>query len=443
MTEAQELLGAEERRRERIVASFRLVVFAALLATILSLPRTAAQFIPLFSAGLGYGALAMGGIWLAWENRFGRWLLLGFVSIEVLVVALLVVLLVPASGMAPIMVFSAPAMTVIFIILAHATMRYRPWLIIHAAGLFLVALFVGWIVLARGMDTGTSPMGSHARFHATVAYQIIPIVSIALTGVLLFFANRGSRHLLISNVQDRLRVARLSRFFAKPIAEKLAADPEQPLMQGERRRVAVLFVDIRGFTRLSEQEEPEAIGKLLVGFRERTARAVREEGGVIDKFIGDAVMAVFGLFDEAGGGSRAALTCAGKIDSEMHSWSARRWEEGLAKIEVGMGIHEGQAFVGVIGEAELLEFTVVGDTVNVAERLERMTRSLDAAIATSADVHGAGGAAMDSQRWSFRPQCEVPGRDQLVDVYFLPRQISDVGGRDVSKTGNSTEMITS
>ncbi len=425
--EAQKLLGSVEDRQERLVASFRLVVFGALLATVLSVSQTGAHFHPLLAATLAYGLLAATGIWIAWRGLFRSWLLLAFVSIEVILVAFQVVFLVPASGMAPAMVFGAPAVTVIFIILAHAAMRYRPRLILYAAGLFLLTLFVGWIALDSGVGMGLVRMNANAHSHTVAHYQIIPIVAIGLTAGILFFANRGTRRLLEASIQNQLRVARLSRFFSAPIAEKLAADPGLPLMQGERRLVSVLFIDIRGFTRLSEQLEPEAVGVMLASFRERIAKAVREEGGVIDKFIGDAVMAVFGLFDRDDGGSSRALDCAHRIDREMHHWSTTRAREGVPQIEVGMGIHEGEVFVGVIGEAELLEFTVVGDTVNVAERLERMTRPLDAAIAVSGEVYKVALSTSLGRYWSLQPQCTIPGRTRLLDVYYLPRS-RDKGG---------------
>lgn len=429
-TEAHKLLGTVEARQERLVASFRLVVFGALLATVLSVSRTGAHFHPLLTATLAYGLLAVAGIWLAWRSLFRSWLLLAFVSIEVVLVGFQVVFLVPASGMVPAMVFGAPSVTIIFIILAHAAMRYRPRLILYAASLFLLTLFVGWIALDSGMGPTLSRMNANAHSHAIAHYQIIPIVAIGLTAAILYFANRGTRRLLESSIQNQLRVARLSRFFAAPIAEKLASDPGLPLMQGERRLVSILFIDIRGFTRLSEQLDPEAVGIMLADFRERVAKAVREEGGVIDKFVGDAVMAVFGLFDQDGGGSRLALDCAYRIDREMRDWSTSRARQELPQIKVGMGIHEGEAFVGVIGRAELLEFTVVGDTVNVAERLERMTRPLDAAIAISGEVFEAALSTSLGRYWSLQPHCAIPGRTRLLDVYYLPLSQSD-NDRDV------------
>lgn len=424
----QKALRSEEARQEKLVAGFRLVVFAALLGTILGISQTVAHFHLLLAATLAYGALAVAGIWIAWGNRFKEWLLFAFVSAEVVLVAFQVVLLVPASGMAPAMVFGAPAMTIIFVILAHAAMRYRPKLILYAASAFLFALFVGWIVLESGVVQGRSPgmdVGAHA--HVVAHYQVLPIVAVGLTAGILFVTNRGTRRLLVSSLRNRLRVARLSRFFATPIAERLAADPDQPLMLGEHRLVSVLFVDIRGFTRLSERLDPEEVGTMLAGFREVVARAVREEGGVVDKFVGDAVMAVFGLFDRDGGGSRLAVSCAHRIERELRVWSTHRAVGDVGRIEVGIGIHEGEVFVGVIGEAELLEFTVVGDAVNVAERLERMTRQLDASIAVSGEVYRAALSASLGRYWSIQPQCAIPGRDRLLDVWYLPLRRAEPG----------------
>ena len=125
------------------------------------------------------------------------------------------------------------------------------------------------------------------------------------------------------------------------------------------------------------------LSDLLGEFREILAKVIQEHGGVVDKFIGDAVMAVFGFPEPDESSSARCLACAQAMLERLQSWSDERSAVGQLPVTIGIGIHYGDAFVGVVGKADLLEFTVIGDTVNIAERVERMTRALDADVAVS------------------------------------------------------------
>jgi class 3 adenylate cyclase len=178
---------------------------------------------------------------------------------------------------------------------------------------------------------------------------------------------------------------------ARLVAETDAAAPRA----GWDQEATVLFADIRGFTRLCEGLAPGDVAAFLADFRVRAACAIEAAGGLVDKFVGDEVMAVFGVRDVAPGKADRAVAAAQALTAAMAAWSLDRAQRGLPPVRLGIGLHRGPVFIGVIG-GERVEFTAVGDTVNVARRLEQMTRTLACdCIASEAVVRD---AASDAAR---------------------------------------------
>ena len=161
----------------------------------------------------------------------------------------------------------------------------------------------------------------------------------------------------------------LQRFFTPELAERIAASPDAVKLGGDKRQVAVLFSDIRGFTALSETMSPGDMADLLTEYFTEMVECVFRHGGTLDKFIGDAVMAQWGapisFPDDADRAMRAAVEMMQALDTLNARWK----DEGRPTLEIGIGINFGDAFAGNIGSERRLEFTVIGDTVNTASRL--------------------------------------------------------------------------
>lgn len=188
----------------------------------------------------------------------------------------------------------------------------------------------------------------------------------------------------------------LARLTAPTVARWVAETDRAARRPGWEQEATVLFADIRGFTRLCEGMAPGAVADFLAAFRSRAARAIEAAGGLVDKFVGDEVMAVFGVPDAAAGDAERAIAAARALAAAMAAWSRERGEAGQPPVRLGIGLHRGPVFIGVIG-AERIEFTAVGDTVNVARRLEQMTRALPCdCLASEAVVRAApsGGARL-------------------------------------------------
>ncbi len=167
----------------------------------------------------------------------------------------------------------------------------------------------------------------------------------------------------------------LARYFSPNLVD-LLAEQDEPLGPVRRQTVAVLFVDIVGFTRMAEAMTPEAVVAMLREFHERMANQIFDCGGTIEKYIGDEIFAVFGLPSASPHDAVNALRCAGLMLKELEAWNKARQEKGDLPLSIGIGLNYGPAVMGDVGTEHSLSFTVIGDTVNVASRLQGLTRDL-------------------------------------------------------------------
>ncbi|MDQ8145527.1 MAG: adenylate/guanylate cyclase domain-containing protein [Gemmatimonadota bacterium] len=191
---------------------------------------------------------------------------------------------------------------------------------------------------------------------------------------LIAFAGLASVALENGQLADRIRREALARsnferFFTPALAARIASSPEAVKLGGDKRRVAVLFSDIRGFTALSETMNPDAMARLLTEYFTEMVECVFRHGGTLDKFIGDAVMAQWGApigaLDDCDRAMQAALDMMTGLDALNARWRA----EQRPTLEIGIGLNVGDVFAGNIGSDRRLEYTVIGDSVNVSSRL--------------------------------------------------------------------------
>jgi adenylate cyclase len=175
-------------------------------------------------------------------------------------------------------------------------------------------------------------------------------------------------------VAERAR-ANLARYFSPNLVEMLA-DRDEPLGPVRRETVAVLFVDIVGFTRMAETMQPEAVVTLLREFHERMAAQIFACGGTVEKYIGDEIFAVFGLLKAQVDDAANALRCANQMLEALDTWNDHRAGRGESALSIGIGLNYGPAVMGDVGSDQGLSFTVIGDTVNTASRLQGLTRRL-------------------------------------------------------------------
>jgi adenylate cyclase len=214
--------------------------------------------------------------------------------------------------------------------------------------------------------------------------------------------------------QQSLQRSALERFLSPEVVEMVVANPDIRL-GGVNQEVTVMFADIRGFTTMSETMEPGRVVEILNEYFTRVTDVIFDNGGTLDKYIGDAVMAVFGAPISKGNDAAAAVNSAMQIQRLLielnRDAAAREWPE----LRVGIGINTGNAIAGNIGSPRRLDYTVVGDAVNTAQRL--MTNAAGGQILiseTTAKKLGKTGKTIDLERL---PELKVKGRSEAVPVF--------------------------
>jgi adenylate cyclase len=240
------------------------------------------------------------------------------------------------------------------------------------------------------------------------------------TGMMAALLGRTARRLIslsLDHEREKTAISRLFGQFVSPeVKDKILR--ERGAVAGERKDIAILFCDLRGFSSLSETMSPEDMVVQLNEYFDRMATAIESEGGVIDKFIGDAVMAVFGGVLDLANPCECAINAARKMSGILELLNAERAARGLAPLANGIGVHYGPALIGAIGSAERKDFTAIGDSVNIASRLEGLCKTYDAPVILSAEVAERLGA---ENRLRLRPlgETQVKGRSAPVRVFAL------------------------
>jgi adenylate cyclase len=212
--------------------------------------------------------------------------------------------------------------------------------------------------------------------------------------------------------KETLVRSNFERFFAPALAARIASEPEAVRLGGDKRLVTVLFSDIRGFTSLSETMSPGDMASLLTEYFTEMVDCVFRHGGTLDKFIGDAVMAQWGApigtDDDADRAVRSAIDMLEALDRLNAKWQS----EGKPQLQIGIGLNHGEAFAGNIGSEQRLEFTVIGDTVNIASRL--CSAAAGHEILISEDMRR---VLKNPPELEEVPPMELKGKSQPVPVY--------------------------
>jgi adenylate cyclase len=281
-----------------------------------------------------------------------------------------------------------------FFVLAIVALSYSPRLVLFAGlGGALAWSVAAWLI-ARMPGTLTSfghgpEMSPDQRLSQHLDPRFVDLhVLIQDVIVLLIVASMlaagvwRSRRLVLRQAVAARERANLARYFAPTMVDRLA-QADQPLGAVRAQPVAVLFADIAGFTRLAEHQAPERVIALLRGLHARLEAAVFEHHGTLDKYLGDGVMATFGTPEVGPDDAADALAAARAMLASIDAWNRERAARGEPPLRLSIGIHYGEVVLGDVGSARHLEFAVIGDVVNVASRLEELSRELDTRLVVS------------------------------------------------------------
>jgi adenylate cyclase len=239
---------------------------------------------------------------------------------------------------------------------------------------------------------------------------VYPEVSAGLSSVLMLLVLFG-----IESAERRKTTTQMGRFLSPAIVDEILAHPEEEYPRSRRTTATVIFTDLEGFTTYSENHEPEEVVETLNHYMTRMVPIVREYGGEVDKYIGDAIMGFFGVpvprYDHAA----RALLCAIAMQDECARF---REETGIA-FYMRIGIHTGDVIAGCMGSEDVhcehLNYTVIGDTVNLASRLESKNKEFSSWIMCSAATYEAAPDIVEVEAAS----TQIKGKSQAVDVLIV------------------------
>jgi adenylate cyclase len=249
---------------------------------------------------------------------------------------------------------------------------------------------------------------------------VLPVPSRDEIGMLTESFNQMARSLREKEMIKRA----FTRYVAREVVEEILKDPERLVLTGQRREVTVLFCDVRGFTPLSERLSPEAVVELLNDFYTLMIETTFKHDGTLDKFLGDAVMAVFGApLPHPDHSVRAVLTALA-MQEGIGGLNEKRVRQGKEGVTIGIGVSAGEAVAGTVGTAERMEYTVIGDSVNLAARLESNAKPGQILIShrTWEKVHD----VVDTRSLGI---IKVKGKEEQVEVYEVLGVTGSGGGR--------------
>ena len=314
-----------------------------------------------------------------------------------------------------------PALAVswaMFPLLALAAMRFKPALVLYLGGLLVAGL-----ATAMALDEHPAALAPTDAFGATLelifgpGHNAVRLSLVALTTLVMAITVARGRRTLLEAVVAARRSANLSRYVPSVLLPLLAEADVEALKHGRRQHAAILFADIRGFTALSESLDPRAIAEFLASFRGRATRAIEAHGGIVDKFVGDDVMGVFGVPIATPGDAANALDAGWALQAEIAAWNEKRRCAGRHPVSIGIGIHYGRVFAGVIEGGKRLEFTVIGDAVNTAHRIEELTKTTGWSLLVSTELLEAAKTPCPSRDCHPLPAQMVRGRKEALQLF--------------------------
>jgi adenylate cyclase len=274
----------------------------------------------------------------------------------------------------------SPTLLYVFIFIALRALRFEARYVITAG----VVAAIGWAAKALyatqasgGMDVVTRDYIYYLTSNSVLkGAELDKVITILTVTAIIAVAITRAHKLLIQAVAQGAAAHDLSRFFSPEIARQITtAEQEVTAGTGQARDAAILMVDIRGFTRLSSMVKPDDLVCLLAEYQSRMVPIIQRRGGTIDKFMGDGIMATFGAAVASPTYAADALKAVDDIMESSAAWSTELEHENKPPLKVGAAVATGRIIFGAVGDESRMEYTVIGDAVNLSAKLEKHTKS--------------------------------------------------------------------
>jgi adenylate cyclase len=373
-----------------------------------------------------YGVFCVVRLVLAYLRQLRPWMLYLSVIADVALLMGLIYSFHYKYAQPAVFYLKVPTLLYVFLFVALRALRFEARFVLFTGA----AAAIGWAWLTYYASSGRG--GPANRTHNFIEYmtsnallvgaEVDKIIAILLTTAVLAVAITRARNLLVRAVSEGAAARDLSRFFDPGVAARIrTAAMAVKAGEGELRDATILTVDLRGFTRLSTELAPDDVMKLLQDYQGRICPLIVGNGGSIDKFLGDGILASFGAVAPSPTAAADAMRAADAIMAAAERWRTARVAAGLRPLEIGLALSSGRVVFGAVGDGERLEFTVIGDAVNFAAKLEKhnkdeKTRALtDASTYAMAEQQGYNSPVERERRAGRR----VNGVTDPVDIVIL------------------------
>ncbi len=295
---------------------------------------------------------------------------------------------------------------------------------------FIIVFISSWIISVFGLSSSLITLGVLMLLYLVAAVTLfakgttIQIITPILLVLLTISAGFTFRFLIEGKKKEQIQNA-MGLYISKDIMKNVVKNIDNLQRGGKRANISVLFADIRGFTSISEKLSAEEVTSILNEYFSEVEPIIRKHKGVLNKFIGDAVLAIFGEPIQDKNHARNAVLCANEMHKKITKLQ-QKWDlEGKPHIEIGIAINTGEAFVGNIGSPERIEYTVIGDTVNTASRIESYNRIYKTRFLISESTYEKVSRICDVIKIR---EVSIRGKTKKIDIYEVLRVIENANG---------------
>ena len=372
----------QENRGEILVKLIQILIVTiwGVLYAVSPKPNIDAIALAPYAIGLYLGVSIFGLVWAS-RRRLPDWAVYLSIIFDMLLLYVLIWSFHIQYGQPASFYLKAPTLLYVFIFIALRALRFQPRFVLAAGGVAALGWLgmIVYVMLSNPKDAMiTRDYVSYMTGNSIlVGAEIDKIIAILIvTGVLALSLSRG-RSLLIRATAESAAAKSLSRFFDTSIAEDIrSGEYEIAAGEGAAREAAIFNVDIRGFSRLVEKMPPTDAIQLLSAYQRRVVPIIQRHGGVIDKFMGDGIMATFGAVRPSDTYAADALTVMEAILEDAENWAGDPQLQALTRNGLGIAVSAGPIVFGAVGDADRLEVTVIGATVNLSAKLEKANKRL-------------------------------------------------------------------
>jgi len=423
------IIRTQQDRSERLIGWIQLSI-VVLWSTLWAIaPKTAPgpASLPVPAALLIYFLLTSVRIVWSYRARLPDWSLAISVVLDMALLLTVIWSFHLTYDQPPSFFLKAPTLLYVFIFIALRSLRFDSRFVLLAG----VVAALGWAVMVGyvlALEAGSMTITRDYVVYLTsnsllIGAEFDKIVTILVFSLVLAVALARAKTLLLRSVAEEQKTKALSRFFDEGVAERIkSAEREITAGQGEQREASILSIDLRGFTRLASEQPAGATVALLAEYQSLMVPIIRRRRGAVDKFLGDGILASFGAVEANDSYAADALQALDEVIEEGRRWEERRRAAGLAAPPVNAAVTTGTVLFGVIGDGDRLEYTVIGEAVNLAAKIEKENKVLQTralADATTLRVASTQGFVWSSEQPKRLTRAEVADGAGLHDLVIL------------------------